>query len=40
MLCLGLFSIGAAVSKTPQAFFICRFFGGVFVSGFLALISM
>ena len=32
MFCLALFSIGSAVSNTPQALFITRFFGGIFGS--------
>lgn len=32
MFCLALFSIGSAVSNTPEALFITRFFGGIFGS--------
>ena len=39
MFCLGLFSIGTATSKTPEAIFITRFFGGVFGSAPVSNVS-
>ncbi|MCJ1447527.1 MAG: hypothetical protein MMC23_008038 [Stictis urceolatum] len=39
MFCLGLFSIGSAVSQNPQTLFITRFFGGVFGSAPVSNVS-
>ena len=39
MFCLGLFSVGAAVSQNPQSLFICRFFSGVFGSAPVSNVS-
>ena len=39
MFCLGLFSIGTAVSKNGQSIFITRFFGGIFGSAPVANVS-
>lgn len=39
LFCLGLFSIGTAVSTTPAALFITRFFGGVFGSSPVSNVS-
>ncbi|KAK5088392.1 hypothetical protein LTR05_002610 [Lithohypha guttulata] len=39
LFCLGLFSIGTAVSTTPASVFITRFFGGVFGSAPISNVS-
>lgn len=39
LVCLGLFSIGTAVSTNPQSIFITRFFGGVFGSSSVSNVS-
>lgn len=39
LFCLGLFSVGASVSKNAESLFICRFFGGVFGSAPISNVS-